>query len=119
MSQSRRMHTRSSFDGGQLRWVPEVTIEGVLTEIRWLNPHARFRVDVTDPDGSTVEWLVEMGTANTMRRAGFPLDRFRVGDRVTLTGAPGRRERAMLLRELVHEGTRLTPSMGPRNAPGS
>jgi hypothetical protein len=31
----------------------EVTIEGVLTEIKWLNPHARFRLDVKDPDGTS------------------------------------------------------------------
>ena len=97
----------------------EVTIEGVLTEVRWLNPHARFRIDVTNPDGSKVEWLVEMGAANTMKRAGFPLDRFLVGDRITLIGAPGRRDRAMLLREVVHKGDRLTPTMRPREAGGA
>ncbi len=25
----------------------EITIEGVLTEVVWRNPHSRFRVDVT------------------------------------------------------------------------
>ena len=96
----------------------EVTIEGVLTEIRWINPHSRFRVDVTNSDGTKVEWLVEMGAANTMRRAGFPMERFIVGDRVTITGAPGRRERAVLLRETVlPDGTRLNPEMRERNAP--
>jgi hypothetical protein len=95
----------------------EVTVQGVITEIRWLNPHSRFRLDVTNPDGTTVEWLVEMGAANTMKRAGFPADRFALGDRVTLTGAAGRRDRALLLREAVlKDGTRLTPDMRPRTA---
>jgi Family of unknown function (DUF6152) len=89
----------------------EVTIDGVLTEIAWRNPHARFRIDVT-AGGSTLEWLVEMGAANTMRRAGFPMDRFVVGERVTITGWPGRRERTVLLREAVlADGTRLDPEM--------
>ena len=92
----------------------EAAIEGVLTEVRWLNPHSRFRVDVTNADGSTVEWLVEMGAANTMRRAGFPMERFVVGDRITITGNPGRRDRALLLRETVlPDGTRLNPEMRP------
>ena len=92
----------------------EVTIEGVVTEIKWINPHSRFRVDVTGPDGTTVEWLVEMGAANTMRRAGFPMERFMVGDRISVTGAPGRRERAVLLRETtLPDGTRLNPEMRP------
>jgi hypothetical protein len=93
----------------------EVTIEGILTEIKWINPHSRFRVDVSSPDGTTIEWLVEMGAANTMRRAGFPMERFEVGQRVAITGAPGRRERAVLLREvLMPDGTRLNPDMRER-----
>lgn len=94
----------------------EITIEGVLTDIKWVNPHAHFRLDVTNPDGSTVEWLVEMGASNTMRRAGFPMDRFAVGDRITVIGAPGRRDRTILLEETVlKDGTRMTPTMRPRD----
>ncbi|NOT25711.1 MAG: hypothetical protein HOP16_06360 [Acidobacteria bacterium] len=96
----------------------EVTISGVLTEIRWLNPHSRFRVDVRNPEGRVEEWLVEMGAANTLKRAGFPTERFAVGDPVTITGAAGRRDRAVLLREVtLSNGTHLTPDMRPR-APG-
>jgi hypothetical protein len=92
-----------------------VTIEGVLTEIKWINPHSRFRLDVANPDGTKVEWLVEMGAANTMRRAGFPMERFMTGDTIAVTGNPGRRERAVLLREAVMpDGTRLNPEMRER-----
>jgi hypothetical protein len=93
----------------------EITISGALTEIRWLNPHSRFRVDVRNPEGRVEEWLVEMGAANTLKRAGFPTDRFAVGDSVTITGAAGRRDRAVLLREVtLSNGTSLTPDMRPR-----
>ena len=90
----------------------EVTIAGELTEVAWRNPHARFRINVKGDDGAVVEWLVEMGAANTMKRAGFPMERFAVGDRVTITGWPGRRDRSMLLREVrVADGTWLDPEM--------
>jgi len=93
----------------------EISIEGVLTQILWVNPHAHFRIDVTNPDGTKVEWLVEMGASNTMKRAGFPMDRFAVGDRITVIGAPGRRDRTILLEETVlKDGTHLTPTMRPR-----
>ena len=86
----------------------EITIEGVLTEIAWRNPHSRFRVDVTGEDGSTAEWLAEMGGINIMRRAGFPVEAFALGDRITITGHPGRRGRSLRLREVVlPDGTRL------------
>src|SRR5688572_30970667 len=93
----------------------EITVDGVITEIRWLNPHSRFRLDVKNASGRTEEWLVEMGAMNTMKRAGFPTDRFVVGDPLTVIGAAGRRDRAVLLREVVlKDGTRLTPDMRPR-----
>ncbi len=92
----------------------EITVEGVLTEIKWVNPHATFRINVTNSEGSVVEWLVEMGAANTMRRAGFPIERFVVGDRITVIGNPGRRDRAVLLNETVlKDGTRMNPAMRP------
>jgi len=89
----------------------EITISGVLTEAKWINPHSRFRLDVKQDDGTTVEWLVEMGAVNTMRRAGFDIDKFVIGDTVTISGWPGRdRNRTMLLRTAVlKDGTRLTP----------
>jgi len=91
-----------------------VTITGVLTEAKWVNPHSHWRVDVTNPDGTVVEWLIEFGAKNTMVRAGFPMERFMAGDRVEVTGYPGRRDRAILLREVVHKGERLNPEMRPR-----
>jgi hypothetical protein len=88
----------------------EVTVTGVLTEIKWINPHSRFRMDVKGEDGATVEWLIEMGAINTMRRAGFETGRFAIGDTVSVTGWPGRRGRVVLLRSVVlQDGTRLRP----------
>ena len=89
----------------------EITITGTLTEAKWINPHSRFRLDVKQDDGMTVEWLVEMGAVNTMRRAGFEIEKFAVGDTLTIIGWPGRdRNRTMLLRTAVlKDGTRLTP----------
>jgi hypothetical protein len=89
----------------------EITITGALTEIKWINPHSRFRLDVKSTDGTTAEWLVEMGAINTMKRAGFDIDKFMVGDTLTIIGWPGRgRDRSMLLRTAVlKDGTRLSP----------
>lgn len=90
----------------------EITIEGVLTEIRWINPHSRFRLDVTTDDGSTEEWLVEMGAHNTMVRAGFKTELFAIDDVVTIIGSPARRStRGILLQwAVLEDGTELSPS---------
>ena len=86
----------------------EVTVAGLLTEVKWLNPHSRFRLDVTQDDGTTLEWLVEMGAINTMRRSGFATELFVVGASVSVTGPPGRRDRVVLLsRAFVQDGSEL------------
>ena len=86
----------------------EISVTGVLTEIKWLNPHSHFRMGVADGEGGTVEWLVEMGAMNTMRRAGFQTDRFSLGQLVTITGWPGRRDRVVYLnRARMDDGTEL------------
>ena len=85
-----------------------ITVEGILTEIKWANPHSHFRMDVTDEEGVTVEWLVEMGALNTMRRSGFEMYFFSVGGSVVITGWPGRRDRVVFLNQaLLHDGTEL------------
>ena len=88
----------------------EITIKGVLTEIRWINPHSRFRVDVTNEDGSVDEWLVEMGSHNAMRRVGFETQLFEIGDEITVIGSPARRDtNAMDLNTAILEnGTELS-----------
>ena len=96
----------------------EVTIVAVIKEIKWVNPHSHWRVDVTGEDGKPVEWLIEFGAMNTMRRAGFPMDKFKAGDRVEITGNPGRRDRSVLLRQVLYNGVRLNPEMRPdRSSP--
>ena len=91
----------------------EVTIAGVITDIKWVNPHSHWRVNVAGEAGTPVEWLIEFGALNTMKRAGFPMEIFKAGDRVEITGNPGRRERAVLLRHVLHNGARLNPEMKP------
>ena len=90
----------------------EITVKGVLTEIKWINPHSRFRLDVTKEDGSTEEWLVEMGAHNTMLRAGFKTELFAIGDTVTIIGSPARRDARGILLEwaVLEDGTELSPT---------
>ena len=89
-----------------------ITVTGVLTEIRWINPHSRFRLDVTSDDGSTEAWLAEMGAHNTMVRAGFQTELFAIGDSITIIGSPARRDTNGILLQwaILEDGTELSPS---------
>ncbi len=68
-----------------------VEIEGVVTETRWRNPHASYKVEVANDDGSTVEWDVETGSISTLRLRGVDADMAHVGDRVRFAGESSRR----------------------------
>ena len=48
-----------------------VTLEGKVTRIEWINPHAWIHLAVVDDAGKTVAWMVEGGTPNTLLRAGI------------------------------------------------
>lgn len=59
---------------------------GKVTKVEWMNPHARFYVDVVEDDGSVVNWEFELGSPNGLMRAGWRRDSLKVGDEVSLMG---------------------------------
>lgn len=67
-----------------------ITIEGVVTEFRFLNPHARIRLRVTDDDGNAIEWEAEGANVIALRLNGWTGSEMRPGDEIEITGAPAR-----------------------------
>jgi hypothetical protein len=63
-----------------------VEIVGVVTEVRWRNPHPSYVVAVTGEDGQTVDWQIETGSVSTLRLRGVDKEFIQVGDRVRLAG---------------------------------
>ncbi len=61
-----------------------VTLTGAITEVEWLNPHARFYVDVKGSDGTMVKWEFETGSPNQLMRNGWTRNTLKVGDTVTI-----------------------------------
>jgi hypothetical protein len=64
-----------------------INFKGVVTKIEWMNPHAYFYLDVTEPDGKVVNWGLEMGSPNGLMRAGWTRNTMTVGDVVTVEGS--------------------------------
>jgi hypothetical protein len=62
-----------------------VTIQGVITEVKWENPHIWFHIAATD-GGGVVNWAFEGAPPAMMRQAGVQPSLFKVGDRVTING---------------------------------
>ncbi len=63
-------------------------ISGIVSEVRLVNPHAYFVLDVTDETGAVTSWRVETAAPAILRRGGWDATTVRVGDQVVATGAP-------------------------------
>jgi hypothetical protein len=67
-----------------------ITVAGVVTEFRLVNPHARIYLEVTDDNGQKKTWMAEGDSAISLGRKGWTADRFQAGDFITVIGHPAR-----------------------------
>jgi hypothetical protein len=63
-----------------------VTVSGKVTKVEWMNPHARFYLDVKDENGNVSNWEFELGSPNGLMRQGWTRHSLQVGDQVTVSG---------------------------------
>jgi hypothetical protein len=63
-----------------------IELTGTVTKIEWMNPHARFYIDVKDESGNVTNWNIELGPPLILRRAGWKQNSLKVGDQVTVQG---------------------------------
>ena len=94
----------AQYDGNQ-----PVTLKGVVTKVEWTNPHARFYIDVTEPDGKVVNWNLELASPNYLKRAGWSSTSLKQGDEVIVEGSLARSGAKMANARLVTfpDGTRV------------
>src|ERR1700690_3472332 len=64
-----------------------ITISGVVTKMEWMNPHARFYVDVKDSDGKVTNWNFELGAIPVLLKQGWRKTSLKEGDHVTVEGS--------------------------------
>jgi len=64
-----------------------ITLTGTVTKVEWMNPHARFYIDVKDEKGEMNNWELELGSPNGLMRQGWTRNSLKKGDQVTITGS--------------------------------
>lgn len=64
----------------------QMMVKGTVTKMEWMNPHARFYVDVKDDAGKVTSWNFELGSPNVLIRQGWKRDSLKAGDTVTVEG---------------------------------
>ena len=66
------------------------TVEGVVEEVVWANPHVHYYIQVTGEDGTTELWDGEAANLSILASRGWERNTIRVGDAIRVTGALGR-----------------------------
>ena len=97
-----------------------VVVTGVIAEIRLVNPHSQFVVDVTDAGGKVETWRFEGSTPSSLIRSGFKPGTLKVGDKVTVKCSHARdmTQNAGAAREIVAADGRSF-IVGPAGEEGS
>ena len=66
-------------------------VEGVVTAVKWQNPHIKFLMRAPDASGKEVTWDMETFSMAGISRWGITADMIKVGDHVRMAGNPSRR----------------------------
>lgn len=97
-------HSFSMFDNAK-----DLTLAGEIRDFQWTNPHSWIFLLVTDQKGAPIEWKVEGGSPNLLRRDGWTRRSLAKGDKVTLIIHPAKdgSNFGSLVRVTLADGTKL------------
>jgi hypothetical protein len=68
----------------------DIEIEGTLTGVDFVNPHAYLYFDAVGPDRAVIAMRCEMRAATVLRRSGWSAEMFVTGAHVSIAGRPHR-----------------------------
>lgn len=72
-------HSAAMFDPAK-----DVVLQGTVKGVQITNPHSWIQLLVTAPDGSVMEWSVEMASPGILIRQGFKRSSIKVADKLTI-----------------------------------
>ncbi len=91
-----------------------VTVEAVVKEVQYTNPHVWIQIMVPDDKGGETEWSIESGAPGMMTRAGWKSSTLKPGDKVTLAMHPltSGKPSGSLVSVTIPDGRVLGPGAG-------
>ena len=76
-------HSYAMFDRSKT-----VTLNGVVKQYQWTNPHSWIQLTVPNESGGSEEWSIEMGSPFELLRVGWVSTTVKAGDKVTIQVHP-------------------------------
>ena len=90
-----------------------ISLQGTVTALQYLNPHALILFTVKDDKGQTADWTAELQSPNLLSRRGWSRSTLKPGDQVVITGHPVKNGvKAMTGQKVLFTDGRETPNMG-------
>jgi hypothetical protein len=110
-------HSHHSFSG-VYDGTRVVTVTGVVTQFKFVNPHALLLMDVTDDSGKVSKWTIEFAGRLNLSEIGWTADSIKAKERVTVTGNPTHAAglpRLAFVKIVKADGTVLVPANEERS----
>ncbi|MBV9768298.1 MAG: hypothetical protein JOZ32_01900 [Bryobacterales bacterium] len=60
----------------------EVTLDGKVVKMEWVNPHSWLTIEVPKPDGTVEQWRIEGGSPSVLLRLGWNRNSLPAGTRI-------------------------------------
>jgi hypothetical protein len=108
LSPAGRVYSHHSFaavyDGSK-----QVTVSGVVTLFKFVNPHAMAYMEVKDPSGKKTKWIVEFDGRLNLSNFGWTEHTIKPGEQLSVTGNPSHTEenRMFFVKLVRSDGTEL------------
>jgi len=67
----------------------QVTIEGIITQFHFINPHPFVVMETRNSSGAQ-QWRLEMDNRSELVEVGMNSETLKPGDRIVVSGSPGR-----------------------------
>lgn len=92
-------------------------LTGVITEVRFSNPHVRYKADVTTASGAVESWELQTASVTAIAEQNWRKDTVKVGDTVKVEGQLGRNgSKKIFIRGVeLADGTRIGQAAGGNN----
>jgi hypothetical protein len=86
-----------------------IEVTGIVSNVEWMNPHARIYVEGKDETGEAATWNFELVSPNMLMRQGWRRDSLKRGDTVTVKGWRARNDPHVGSLRTIHreDGTQL------------
>ena len=93
-----------------------ITVDGVVTQFRFVNPHAMMLMEVKDKTGKVETWNVEFAGRLNLEEAGWNAQTIKPGEHVKVTGNPAWQsaQRMAFVKLVRADGTQLEPGRAQR-----